>query len=151
MKNGAHYQYKKRQIEGEEQGKLIIMLYDGTIKFLNFAKAAIANKDMEAAHNNLIRGQALITELMNSLKVDVGEIAINLLRLYEFMNRQLCLANSKKDPVLVDGVIELLTSLRSGWIDVIKKLKETPRDESALAGKGEEEKEVKKNPIDIAI
>ncbi len=147
MKNGAHYQYKKNQIEGGEQGKLIIMLYDGAIKFLYLAKKAIDASEVEIAHNNLIRAQALITELMNSLKVDAGELAVNLLRLYEFMNRQLCIANSKKDTSVIDGVVGLLTSLRDGWLAVIKKLKE----DAKIQKKEPDAKEEKKAPIDVAI
>ena len=150
MKNGAHYNYKKRQIEGENQGKLIIMLYNGAIKFLTFAKEAIEKNDVETSHNNLIRGQALIAELINSLKVDVGEVAVNLLRLYEFMNRQLSLANAKKDTAIIEGVIKLLKSLRDGWLAAIKKLQEENKGERLVSDK-KDDKEVKINPVNISI
>lgn len=123
MRNGAHDQYKKRQVEGVDQGTLIIMLYDGGIKFLNLAIDAIDNKDMEGAHNNIIRTQAVMTELINSLNVDAGEVVLNLLKLYEFMVRQLCSANASKDKTIIEGVVKLLTSLREGWLAIIDRLK----------------------------
>jgi flagellar protein FliS len=150
MNNGAHYNYKKRQIEGEKQGRLIIMLYDGAIKFLTIAKEAIDENDVETSHNNLIRGQALIAELINSLKVDVGEVAVNLLRLYEFMNRQLSIANAKKDTNIIDSVIKLLKSLRAGWLAVIKKLQEENKGEKPKIEEGKD-KETKINPVNISI
>ncbi len=150
MRNGAYDQYKKRQVEGVDQGKLIIMLYEGAIKFLTFAKDAIEKKDMEMAHNNLVRGQAIINELINSLKVDVGEVALNLLRLYEFMNRQLSIANAQKNSGVIDGVIQLLSSLRDGWLAVIQKLNEEKRlkKESREENDGEEKA---KKPVDVAV
>ncbi|MFC1856057.1 flagellar export chaperone FliS, partial [Thermodesulfobacteriota bacterium] len=63
MNNGAHYQYKKKQVEGVDQGTLIVMLYDGAIKFLSLANEAIDSNDVETAHNNFVRAQAIITEL----------------------------------------------------------------------------------------
>jgi flagellar protein FliS len=149
MKNGAHQQYKKRQVEGVDQGTLIVMLYDGAIKFLMFAKEAIDEEDIESAHNNIIRAQAVINELMNSLKVDVGEVAVNLLRLYEFMIRELCTANAKKDKSVIDSVIKLLTSLKDGWVNVISKLR-TEAKVDKVEDKNDKE-EVKKAPIDVAV
>ena len=146
MKYGAHYQYKKRQVEGVDQGTLIIMLYDGAIKFLSLAVEAIEVNEVEDSHNNIVRGQAIINELMNSLKVDVGEIAVNLLRLYEFMERQLAEANAKKDPNLIVSVIDLLVSLREGWVEIIVKLKkESP------SNKEEQDAEKSTKPINVAV
>jgi flagellar protein FliS len=150
MKNGAHHQYKVRQVEGVDQGALIIMLYDGAIKFLTFAIEAIDNKEIETAHNNIIRGQAVITELINSLKVDTGEVVVNLLRLYEFMVRQLGVANAKKDKHVINGVIELLKSLKDGWLAIIDKLREEAKEEKADS-ETEDAEEAKKAPINFAV
>jgi len=149
MNNGAHYQYKKRQVEGVDQGTLIIMLYDGAIKFLVLAKEAIESNEVEVAHNCIVRGQAVINELITSLKVDVGEVVVNLLRLYEFMNRQLADANASKDIKKIDSVIRLLKSLKEGWIAVIAKLRED--NKAAASTQKPDAEEVKKDPVDVAV
>jgi flagellar protein FliS len=97
------------------------MLYDGAIKFLNLANDAISKKDISASNNNIIKAQNIITELMVSLNMEVGEIAKNLYSLYDYMNRRLIQANIKKDPQIVNEVKGMLVELRETWDQAIKK------------------------------
>ena len=92
------------------------MLYDGAIQFLNKAKTAIENKDIEGAHNNLISAQNIIQEFINSLDVEVApQLAQNLISLYEYFIRRLVQANLKKQIEPIDEVLGYLKSLKATW------------------------------------
>lgn len=115
-------EYKKKQIESASPGQLIVMLYDGAIDHLNKALLALADKGpqrIEKFHNHLITAQNIITELTVALDLEKGgDIAANLFKLYEFMNRRLIEANVKKNPEFIEEVKELLGTLRAAWQEV---------------------------------
>ena len=92
-------QYKKASIQTASQGKLILMMYDGAIKFINFAIENMPAKKYDVVNTNIIKAQDIITELMLALNMEVGgEIAKNLYSLYDYMNRRLVESNIKKNP-----------------------------------------------------
>jgi flagellar secretion chaperone FliS len=109
-------QYKQTQITTANQGKLIVMLYDGAIKFLNIALDSMSPRTYDVVNNNIIKAQDIITELLLSLNMDEGgEISQNLFNLYMYFKRQLLEANIKKDPEIVKHVVKLLKELRDAW------------------------------------
>ena len=114
---GAYNQaYKKAAVSTVDQGKLIVMLYDGAIKFLNQAIEKMESGENYEAHTNLVRAKTIIAELLASLNMEKGgEIASNLQRLYTFMFNQLIDANLEKDATRVDHVVRLLKELRESW------------------------------------
>lgn len=108
--------YKNAHIETASPERLLVMLYDGTIKYLNLALGSIEQQDIESTHRNLLKAEAIILELMSVLDRDVGgEIATNLYNLYDYMYQQLVQANIKRQPEPVQEVIKLLEPLRSAW------------------------------------
>ena len=108
--------YKKAAVSTVDQRKLIIMLYDGAIRFLTQATDKMAKAETYEAHRNLIRGKSIIAELLASLNLEAGgEIARNLQRLYTYMFNELIEANLNKDVQRVASVVELLKELRLGW------------------------------------
>lgn len=114
-------QYKKHQIETSSPEEVLIMLYDGAIRFLGTAKKAMAENNIEKAHNNLIKAQQIILEFMNSLDMEIGgDIALNLYRLYEYLHHRLVQANIKKDMAMIDEVLDHLRSLKTTWEEAIR-------------------------------
>jgi len=113
--------YQKQEIDGTSKEKLVVLLYDGAIKFLKLATVAIDDNNIELAHNNIIKTENIIYELMSTLNMDVGEISHNLLKLYDFMIWQLIEANKLKNKRLVEEVINLLEPLRDAWKSIIDK------------------------------
>ncbi len=108
--------YKKAAVSTVDQRKLIVMLYDGAIKFLTVATDKMNRGDTYEAHRNLIRGKSIIAELLSSLNMEGGgEIARNLQRLYTYMFNELIEANLEHDVTRVQQVVELLKELRAGW------------------------------------
>lgn len=109
-------QYKQTQITTANQGKLIVMLYDGAIKFLNIALDNMEPKTYDVVNNNIIKAQDIITELLLSLNMEEGgEISQNLFNLYMYFKRQLLEANIRKDSEVIKHVIKLLKELRDAW------------------------------------
>jgi len=120
-KKNVYEQYKEIEIKTASPGKLIVIMYDGAIRFLKLAKEAIDEKNIEKAHNNIVKAQDIIMELLLSLNMEAGEIAVKLQSLYIFMNKLLMEANIKKEKEPIDRVLKMLTELREVWNEVAKK------------------------------
>lgn len=108
-------QYQKTQIETADQVKLLLMLYDGALRFLGRARKALLEKDLEGSNTYLVKVQDIVAELMASLDLEVGEVAVSLFRLYEYMHYLLVQANIKKDAEPLGQVESMLTELRDTW------------------------------------
>ena len=113
--NRGYQAYATNAVSTQSQGQLIIMLYDGAIKFIDKAQEGIEAQKIQEAHTNIIKTQKIINELMVTLKTDTGEIAQQLLTLYQYMYQQLVQANIKKDADILGEVKELLVGLRDTW------------------------------------
>lgn len=126
----AHKQYKSVHITTVDRGRLLLMMYDGCIKFLRHAKDGLENKDIVKFARFLSKSQAIIAELINTLDFDKGgDIARDLDRLYDFMLFYLTEANLQKDATKIQKVIELLQTIANAYRDVI----ETSKDGAATA------------------
>lgn len=111
--------YQKTAVTTSDQGRLIVMLYDGAIKFLGQAADKVKQGDYYEAHTNLVKGKSIVAELMASLNLEQGgEIAENLQRLYSYMFNELIEANLQKDSRRIHHVVELLKELRQGWKNI---------------------------------
>ncbi len=122
--------YKETQIKTATQGKLIVMLYDGAIKFLNHAKESMHANKIEEAHTKLTRAQDIIMELVLSINLEAGDIAKKLHNLYLYMNKRLMEANMYKKTEPIDEVLKILTDLREVWEQVASQT--APGNETAL-------------------
>ena len=113
--------YIKQEVEGATKGKLVLLLYDGAIKFMRISIRAIEEKDIQTSHNNIMRAQNILYELMSTLNMDAGEVSKNLLRLYDFMIWQLIEGNRDKSVEKIESVIKIMTNLREAWREVVQK------------------------------
>ena len=108
--------YQETAITSQTQGKLIVMLYDGAIKFLKLAIKDIQAKNPEAKGKYISKAIDIIFELNTVLDTEAGgEIAMNLRKLYLFMGRHLTEANAKQDVGKIEEVINLLEDLNQSW------------------------------------
>ncbi|NLK52003.1 MAG: flagellar export chaperone FliS [Syntrophomonadaceae bacterium] len=121
----AYSQYRQTAVQTSSPEKLLLMLYDGAIKFLNLAISAIEENDTEKRHNNLVRVQAIMEELMGTLNMDY-EISKHLDALYEYFNRRLLEANIKNDKEIIQEVLGMVGELRDTWFEASKAPKPTP-------------------------
>ena len=108
--------YQDNAVSTQSKGRLIVMLYDGAIKFMKLAIVEMEKKNYEAKGRYINKALDIINELNVVLDIDAGgEIATNLRKLYIFMNNRLSQANIKCDPELVRDVIKLMEELNRGW------------------------------------
>lgn len=109
-------QYQKNEVETASPEKILILLYDGAINFLNKAKVAMEEGNIEQTHNNILACEKIILEFMNTLDMDQGkELAENLYRLYEYLYNTLVEANLKRDRKKLMEVLNHLKELRITW------------------------------------
>ena len=114
--------YKRTQIETASPEALILMLYDGALKFMAQAELAFEDENIEQISNLLLRIQAIFTELLTSLdKEKGGEIAVNLERLYVFFLEKLGEANVNKDPKPLIAIRPLVIDIRNTWEKAMQK------------------------------
>ena len=111
--------YKQNSVTTASPGELTLMLYNGCLKFLTKAKAAIEVKNIQERNNNIQRAQAIIAELMSTLNMDI-EISKQMLPLYDYMNRRLTDVNIQNDIAIIEEVEGLVTEFRDTWKEVIK-------------------------------
>ena len=98
--------YRLAHVETATPERLLVMLYDSALKYLNLAVPAILQKDLDAVHRNILKVEAIILELMSVLDMEVGgELARNLYELYDYIYRQLVQANLKQDADIIKEVI----------------------------------------------
>lgn len=111
--------YQRTNVQTADQHQLIIMLYDGLVRFLRKAQQKIEQRDMEGAHNYLVRCRQIVSELLSTLKPELaGDIGHNLKRLYAYAFNRIVEANLYKDPEMVEDVIRIMTTLREGWANI---------------------------------
>ncbi|MFS8890016.1 flagellar export chaperone FliS [Synechococcus sp. R55.2] len=121
----GHERYLETAVETASPARLIVMLYDGAIRFINEAAYAMQQRDYETQNTKLQRAQKILAELISSLDFDKGgEIAENLFRLYTYMYNQLVEANINDSRDRLEHVVHLLSELREAW-DTIATESET--------------------------
>ncbi|MBU5355387.1 flagellar export chaperone FliS [Paenibacillus barcinonensis] len=121
MINSPYQKYQKTQAQTASKPKLLIMLYDGAIRFVQAGIEGIEEKNYELVNKNLGKAQAIVHELISSLNFDYP-IAQNLVAVYEYMLRRLIEANVKKSAEPATEVLEHLKELREAWVEASKSL-----------------------------
>ncbi len=136
MSLDASNQYKETQVKTANQGKLILMMYDGAVKFIRQALENLPQKKYDAVNNNIIRAQDIITELMLSLNFEANEeFAQKFFGLYTYMNKRLVEGNIKKEAQPLEEVMKYLVELRDAWNVAIESMKKNePQSETAPKG-----------------
>jgi flagellar protein FliS len=129
--------YRKVAAQTATPGHLVLMLYDGAIKFLEKALTGFAHTDPrlfnETISNNIIRAQAIIQEMNGNLNMRTGgEIADNFRRLYSYLHRRLFEANLTKRREPVEEALSRLRVLRDSWAEMLRQGPNQPTDPATL-------------------
>lgn len=106
-------------------GQIILMLYDGAVRFLERALLGFGKNDPAefnmAVHNNLQRAQDIIRELDCALNMEQGgELAATLHRLYDYFESRIQASNLKKQAAGIQEVIDHLNVLRDAWATMLR-------------------------------
>ena len=108
--------YQETTVLTQDKGKLIVMLYEGAIKFLKLAQKDITDGNYESKNTHINKAWDIINELNVSLDMEAGgEISENLRKLYAFMLTHISTANFKNDSQIAQEVVDMLTELKEGW------------------------------------
>lgn len=119
--NAYHSQYLNNQIITASPEQILIMLYDGAIRFTKLSKIAIENDDLATKGKFVGKAMAIISEFANSLDHEIGgQIATDLDALYLYMLKELSKANIDNDTAPLDIVIDMLQGLRDTWAEAIE-------------------------------
>lgn len=107
--------YQNQAILTATPERLVVMLYDGAIRFFFQASAALREGARRVAFERLNRGEAIVDHLLATLDMSAGEIAERLEGIYVFCKRLLREARSESDAGKVDLVRGYLAELRESW------------------------------------
>ena len=119
--------YRANAVLTASPGQLVLMLYDGALKALGLAQLAFLEeapepRRIENINRNLLKAQAIITELQSGLNLDAGgEFAQTMNRLYDYHNSRLFEANLRKDVAPIIEVERLLRELRDAWAQMLNQ------------------------------
>lgn len=121
----GYTKYKQTAVASAGREKLLLMLYEGAIKFTKKAIIASDKEDVAGRCENISRSYDIILELMNTLDFNVGgDVAKNLEQLYMFMTDELTRANITGKTEHLNNVLKILQTLYDGWkeaIEIVKK------------------------------
>jgi flagellar protein FliS len=111
--------YRQQSILTATPGQLVVMLYDGCLRFLTQAAYALRENNAIECDTRLVRAEAIIDELLVTLDLEQGGvIASRLQGIYVFCSLQLIEARRTNDAELIDKIAELLGELRESWAQI---------------------------------
>jgi flagellar protein FliS len=111
--------YRQTEIQSRSPLELVVMLYDGALRFTADARDAMVRRDIRARQQHLSRALAIVSELQSTLDMDTGgDVAEHLDTLYGFVRDRLMDASSRQDLQPLDEARRVLTTLREGWLAI---------------------------------
>jgi len=110
--------YQQQSIMTAPPERLVVMLYDGAIRFFFQAAAALRENARTTALERLDRGEAIVDHLIATLDMSAGQIAERLEGVYVFCKRLLMEARLERDADKVDLVRGYLAELRDAWAQI---------------------------------
>ncbi len=123
MKN-AFQKYKATSVQSASREKLLLMMYEGAIRFVKQAITAIEQKQIAEKGTSIGRAYDVIMELNNTLDHKVGgEISKNLEQLYMYMTEQLTKGNIDNNAENLKNVLKILETLYDGWKMAVEQIK----------------------------
>lgn len=135
MNKNAYQKYKTTSVQSASREKILLMLYEGAIKFTKLAIKAIEEKKIADRGVNIGRAFDIIMELNNTLDHKVGgQVAMQLEQLYMFMMEQYTKSNISGDPEPLKTNLKLLQTLYDGWVQAVEKLKKDTENAEKKVG-----------------
>ena len=114
-------QYQASNVNTATPEKLMIMMFDGALQFLQKAKAAIAEGNLKERSTNIDGARKIIRELMRTIDLENGnDVSKQLFKLYNKMAMNLIKANVQRNAALIDSVIEDISNIRWGFQKAIE-------------------------------
>lgn len=115
--------YQRNAVMTASPEKLVTMLYDGALKYLEQARVGLADEQTARSPEvgkALSKAMGIIGELRASLDHAAGgDIAQNLDSLYDFTLDQLSKSNLERTIAGVDATLEVMRTLKEGWDGIV--------------------------------
>jgi flagellar protein FliS len=110
--------YLEQQVLTASRGQLVVLLYDGIIRFLRQADVAMGEGASAHANDRIGRAEAIINELQATLDMRQGRISENLEGIYVFWKKCLWEIRMEKDREKLARIITMVGSLRDAWAQI---------------------------------
>jgi len=111
--------YRQTQVQSRTPLELVVMLYDGALKFLHQAREAIERGDIAGRRDASSRAITIISELQSTLNMEQGgEIAQRLDELYIYVNGRIIAAAAENSVGPIDDATRVLNVLRDSWVTI---------------------------------
>lgn len=115
----------KQQIAQADPHQLTLMLMQGALDRMAYAKGSIERKDYEGKSEHLSRASAILVNLRDTLDFSSeNEIADNLYALYDYMVNRLTDAHVQNNVAIMDEVIGLMLPIKSAWSQIPEEAKQ---------------------------
>jgi len=112
--------YVQTHIQSRSPLELVVMLYDGALRFLGDARTAIERHDLVGKRNAMSRALAILGELQSTLNMEQGgQVAQQLDGLYTYLHGRMLDASMKNDVAALGECMALLTTLRGAWAELV--------------------------------
>ena len=119
MHNDCSNAYREVAVQTSSPTRLVVMLYEGAIRFLHESVAAIESGDLNAKRQSIDRAVAVIQHLQTTLDMDRGgDVAAGLNRLYHYITSCILQGSTKLETAPLKEAIKLLKVLLAGWEEV---------------------------------
>ncbi|MBI5814722.1 MAG: flagellar export chaperone FliS [Nitrospinae bacterium] len=108
--------YQVTQVSTANKSKLVLMMYDGAIRFINDAKRCLETRDIAGRGLAISKAQRIVHELRAALNMEKGgEVAVSLEKVYSIVNRRLLDANMKGSVADLNICMDMFTTLKDAW------------------------------------
>jgi len=120
----AYAKYQENQVITASPGQLLVMTYDGALRFLRQAREAAKEGRETDRTYNVLKTTNLLLDLCGSLNHEASqELAASLMGLYRYMLDRLVEVEQNGNVGAIDEVERLLMSLRDAWAEADRSLR----------------------------
>jgi flagellar protein FliS len=128
--------YKEAAVQAATPIKLVVMLYEGAVRFLQESVSAIECHDLDRKRHAIDRAVAVIQHLQSTLDLDSGRaVAGDLNRLYDYITSRVLEGSAKLDTAPLKEAIKLLSVVLAGWEELAKREQHTAVSPGQLGSK----------------
>jgi flagellar protein FliS len=114
MRAYAKSQYEEMQVQ-TTPGRLVVMLYDGMLRFLQLGRDALLQGDLQSQCVNLGKAQNILCELLETLDLGAGALAEQLDTIYRHWLTRLLIAHAEDRAADLEVLIQQVASMREAW------------------------------------
>ena len=130
----AKHAYTEAAVMTAPPEKLVVMLYEGALRFLARASASMRAGQHVVANENVRRACAIVDELNVALDMSYGEVPDRLRGIYNFCNRYLLESSLRQEVDGIEAIARLLGELHAAWVEIAESAaRESARPRAATA------------------